>query len=254
MRILAVASNSFRESVRERVLYNLVFFAILMTLSGSLMSRLSVRQDDKIIKDLGLASVEVFGTLIAMFVGVALVNKEVERKSLHPLLAKPLERHEFILGKFLGLSATLLVNTGVMTAGLLTTLWFTSGVIAWRLIEAIFATYLGMLIVVALALLFSTITTSFAFASICTVCVVIAGRFSDVIRNMKEVMVDTPPLLIDLLYYSLPNFKNFDLKDRIVYGDPVSLSDLSWIALYALIYVSLSLAITIGAFRNKEFV
>jgi ABC-type transport system involved in multi-copper enzyme maturation permease subunit len=254
VRILAVAANSFRESVRERVLYNLVFFAILMILSGSLMSRLAVRQDEKIIKDLGLASVEVFGTLIAMFVGVALVNKEVERKSLYALLAKPLERHEFILGKFLGLSATLLVNTIVMTAGLLTTLWFTSGVVSWRLIEAIFATYLGMLVVVALALLFSTVTTSFAFASICTVCVVIAGRFSDVIRNMKEVLVDTPPLLIDVLYYALPNFKNFDLKNRVVYGDAVTPGDLSWIVLYAALYVSVSLAITIAAFRKKEFV
>ena len=113
-RLLAVAANTYRESVRERVLYNLVFFAIVMTLSGLLMGRLSIRQDDKIIKDIGLAATEVFGTLIAVFVGVTLVSKEIERRSLYPLLAKPLARHEFVLGKFAGLCLTLLVNTGAV--------------------------------------------------------------------------------------------------------------------------------------------
>jgi len=108
-RILAVAANTFRETVRERVLYNLVFFAILMTLAGLLVRQLSIRQDEKIIKDIGLASMELFGTLIAVFIGVGLVSKEIERRSLFPLLAKPLGRGEFFLGKFLGLAFTLLV-------------------------------------------------------------------------------------------------------------------------------------------------
>jgi ABC-type transport system involved in multi-copper enzyme maturation permease subunit len=109
-RLIAVAANTYRETVRERVLYNLVFFAILMTLSGLFLAELSVRQDDRIIKDIGLASMELFGTFIAIFVGVGLVSKEIERRSLYPLLAKPLTRTEFLLGKFCGLGLTLLVN------------------------------------------------------------------------------------------------------------------------------------------------
>src|SRR5215510_377528 len=97
-RIAAVAANTFRETVRERVLYNLVFFAILMTLSGLLLKQLSIRQDEKIIKDVGLAAMELFGMLIAVFIGVGLVSKEIERRSLHPLLAKPVSRAEFFLG------------------------------------------------------------------------------------------------------------------------------------------------------------
>ncbi|MET0427327.1 MAG: ABC transporter permease subunit, partial [Microvirga sp.] len=108
-RTVAVASNTFRETIRERVLYNLVFFAILMTLSGLLLGRLSIRQDERIIKDLGLAAMEVFGTVIAIFIGVGLVSKEIERRSLFPLLAKPLTRSEFLIGKFLGLASTLFV-------------------------------------------------------------------------------------------------------------------------------------------------
>ncbi len=123
-----MAANTFRETVRERVLYNLVFFAILMTLSGLLVGQLSIRQDEKIIKDIGLAAMELFGTLIAIFIGVGLVSKEIERRSLYPLLAKPLSRDEFFLGKFVGLGFTLLVNVAVMAAGLYLTLWATG----WR--------------------------------------------------------------------------------------------------------------------------
>ena len=118
-RIVAVAANTFRETVRERVLYNLVFFAILMTLAGLLLGPLSIRQDEKILKDVGLAAMDGFGTLIAVFIGTGLVSKEIERRSLYPLLAKPLSRGEFFLGKFAGLAFTLLVNVSVMLSGLL---------------------------------------------------------------------------------------------------------------------------------------
>lgn len=251
-RVLAVAANTYRESIRERVLYNLAFFAILMTLSGLLMGKLSVRQDEKVIKDVGLASVELFGTMIAVFVGVALVSKEVERRSLYPLLAKPLDRHEFVLGKFLGLAVTLLVNTALMTLGLLITLFATGHAPDLGLLKAVYAIYLGLLLAVALALLFSTIASTAAFAAVCTVCAVVAGRFSDVIHNMTEVIPDAPLLLINLVYYALPNFKNFDLKDRVVYGDPVTALDLLVLTGYALAYVGLTLSVTTLVFQRKE--
>ncbi|HEV8149160.1 MAG TPA: ABC transporter permease subunit, partial [Gemmatimonadales bacterium] len=129
---------TYRETVRERVLYNLVFFAILMTLSGLLLRQLSIRQDEKIIKDIGLASMELFGTLIAIFVGVGLVSKEIERRSLHPLLAKPLTRAEFLLGKFCGLGLTLLVNCSFMTLGLYATLLATGRAAEPHLLKAIY--------------------------------------------------------------------------------------------------------------------
>jgi len=251
-RVLAVAANTYRESIRERVLYNLAFFAILMTLSGLLMGKLSIRQDEKVIKDVGLASVELFGTMIAVFVGVALVSKEVERRSLYPLLAKPLDRHEFVLGKFLGLALTLLVNTALMTLGLLITLLATGHAPDLGLLKAVYAIYLGLLLAVALALLFSTIASTPAFAAVCTVCAVVAGRFSDVIHNMTEVIPDAPLLLINLVYYALPNFKNFDLKDRVVYGDPVTALDLLGLTGYALAYVGLTLSLTTLVFQRKE--
>jgi ABC-type transport system involved in multi-copper enzyme maturation permease subunit len=251
-RTLAVAFNTFRETVRERVLYNLIFFAMLMILSGLLLGELSIRQDDKIIKDIGLASIELFGTLIAIFIGVGLVSKEIERRSLYPLLAKPLTREEFFVGKFTGLAFTLLVNTTVMSIGLFATLWATGRHPPALLLEAIGPIYLGLLLVVALAMLFSTLTSS-TLAAVGTVGVVLAGRYSDVIWNMRQVAPGAPSWLVSLLYYAVPNFRNFDFKNSVAYGEAVPLATLSWITLYAAIFVGLVLGLGLVAFRARDF-
>ena len=250
-RVAAVAANTFRETVRERVLYNLVFFAIVMTASGFLVGELSIRQDEKIIKDVGLAAMDVFGTLIAIFTGVGLVSKEIERRSLLPLLAKPLGRGEFFLGKFFGLAFTLLVNLAVMTVGLFATLYLTRGSFEPLLLKAIYPIYLGLLLTVSLALLFSTLTSS-ALAAVCTVGVVVAGRYADVIGNMREVLPAVPGWVVQGLYYAIPNFRNFDLKDKVSYGDPVSLGVLGWITLYGLLYTGVTLGIGEALFRRRE--
>ena len=250
-RIAAVAFNTYRETVRERVLYNLVFFALLMTLSGLVLRELSIRQDQKIIKDIGLASMDLFGTLIAIFIGVGLVNKEIERRSLYPLLAKPLARGEFFVGKFLGLSFTLLVNILVMAAGLWLTQMATGAAPEAHLLKAIYPIYLGLMLVVALALLFSTLTSP-ALAAVCTVGVVLAGRFSDVIRNMREVAPGVPDWLPAGLYYLLPNFRLLDFKDRVVYGDPVAAQTLLWVTAYSVAYAAALVALGLSAFARRD--
>jgi Cu-processing system permease protein len=251
-RILAVGSNTFRETIRERVLYNLVFFAILMTLAGLLLGRLSLRQDEKIIKDFALAAMDVFGTLIAVFIGVGLVSKEIERRSLFPLLAKPVSRDEFLIGKAAGLAFTLLVNVLFMAVGLYLTLVFTGRAFDPSLLKAVYAIYLGLLLALALALFFSTITSS-TVASVCTFSVVVAGRFSDVIRNMRDVAGGVPSVLTDTLYYLLPNFRNFDFKNAVVYGLPVPWDLLAQVTLYAVVYTTVVLLGALAVFRSKDF-
>ncbi len=252
-RLLAVAANTFRETVRERVLYNLVFFAVVMTLSGLLLRQLSIRQDEKIIKDIGLAAMDLFGTLIAVFIGVGLVSKEIERRSLYPLLAKPLSRDELFLGKFAGLAFTLFVNLAVMTAGLYLTLVLTGSAAPARLLTAVYTLFLSLLLVVAIAMLFSTVSSSAALASVFTVGVVVAGRFTDVVRNMREVAPGVPPWLVDALYAVVPNFRNFDFKDKVAYGDPVSADVLAWVTAYGLAYVGVVLVLGLASFRSRDF-
>ncbi len=250
-RIAAVAANTFRESVRERVFSNLLVFALLMTLSGLLLARLSIRQHEKIIRDVGLASIDVFGLMIALFLGVQLVNKEIERRSLFPLLAKPLSRGEFFLGKFAGLGLTLGANVGAMTAGLLLTLWASGARPDLGLLRAIYPLYLGHLLVVGLALFFSTLAGP-TIAAVGSLCLVVAGRLSDVIRNAGSVLPGAPSWLIDAVYYLLPNFRNFDFKDRVAYGDAVSLATLAWVTLYAVVYLGTVLSAGLLAFRRRE--
>jgi ABC-type transport system involved in multi-copper enzyme maturation permease subunit len=251
-RLLAVAANTFRETVRERVLYNLLFFAILMTLAGLLVGQLSIRQNEKILKDIGLASMDLFGTLIAVFIGTGLVSKEIERRSLYPLLAKPLGRGEFFLGKFAGLAFTLLVNVGVMAAGLALTLLATGLRPEPALMGAVYPIFLGLLLVVAFAMLFSTQTSS-ALAAVFTVGVVIAGRFADVVRNMREVAPGVPPWVSEAVYAILPNFRNFDFKDRVAYGEAVPAGVLAWVTAYGAVWIAVVLILGLLSFRSRDF-
>src|SRR4026209_46171 len=126
--VRVVAVNVFRESVRDRVPYNLVLFAVLLIASSYLLAQLTAGQDVKIIKDLGLAAIAIFGLFIATFIGIGLVSKEVERRSIYSLLSKPIRRQEFILGKYLGLVLTLAVNVAAMTAAYYSVLGF----MAWK--------------------------------------------------------------------------------------------------------------------------
>jgi ABC-type transport system involved in multi-copper enzyme maturation permease subunit len=251
-RISAVASNTFRESIRERVLYNLVLFAVLMTLSGLLLGKLSIYQDEKIIKDIGLASMEIFGTLIATFLGVGLVSKEIERRSLYPLLARPIKRSEFLLGKFFGLSLTIVVNAAAMAAGLYATLAATQRALDPRLLAAMYLIVLGLVLSVSLTLLLSATTSSTVTAAICALALLASGRYSDVIRGMRQIAPDVPRWLTEGLYFALPNFGNFDIKDAMVYGDPVPWAFMGWATLYAIGYCGVVLSIAVRIFARRE--
>ncbi len=251
-RTLAVAANTFRESVRERVLYNLVFFALVMIFSGFVLRDISVLQDEKILKDLALAAIDLFGNAMAIFLGVGLVSKEIERRSLYPLLAKPLSRDEFLAGKFLGLAFTLLVNVTVMFAGLATTLAATGKRPDPALAGAVYPIYLGLLLVVAFAMLFSTQTSS-ALAAVFTVGIVIAGRFADVVRNMREVAPGVPRWLSEAVYAILPNFRNFDFKDQVAYGEAVPAGVLAWVTAYGVVWIAIVLILGLLSFRSRDF-
>lgn len=251
-RVLAVAANTFRESVRERVLYNLVFFALAMTFSGLILRDIAIMQDEKILKDLALAAIDLFGNAMAIFLGVGLVSKEIERRSLYPLLAKPLSRDEFLVGKYLGLAFTLLVNVAVMTAALYLTLALNHRPLDLHLLKGVLALYLGFLLLVAVALLLSTMT-SVPLAAVGSLGLLLAGRFSDIVLNMREVAPQTPTWFINAVYYGLPNFKNFDIKNHVVYGDPVPWSTMGAIALYAAVYSAVVLGAALTSLRHRDF-
>src|SRR5690242_1306191 len=177
--ITAIAVNVFRESVRDKVLYNLVAFAILLIGASYVLGQLTAGQDVKIIKDLGLSATSIFGLFIAVFIGIGLVSKEVERRSVYSLLPKPIHRYQLVLGKYAGLALTLAVNVAVMTFAFYAVLMYTSWGIdpavqrAWdapamdpALLKAIGLILIELLIVTAIALFFSTFSTPILSAAL----------------------------------------------------------------------------------------
>jgi ABC-type transport system involved in multi-copper enzyme maturation permease subunit len=261
-----VAVAVFRESVRDRVFYNLVLFALLLVGASILIGQLTAGQDVKIIKDLGLAATSLFGVFIAIFVGTSLVSKEVDRRSIYPLLAKPIRRAEFILGKYAGLLLTLLVNTIVMTIALYTVLFFLSRGVpanlqaAWdapaldpALLKAIALIYVDVAVVTAVALFFSSYSSPMLSATF-TLGVYVAGQFSADLKHFNEI-VNAPAagLVARAAYYLLPDFSKFDVKMPVVHGLPVTGVYMASAALYALVYVAALLFGAATIFSRRDF-
>ena len=261
-----VAYAVFRESVRDRVPYSIVVFAILMMAASYLISQLTAGQDMKIIKDLGLASLSVFGLLISVFIGVGLVSKEVERRSVYALLTKPVSRVTFIAGKYLGLVMTLAANLSVMTIAFYVVLFFAeraapAGLRAsWpapaldpRLLIAIALTFGQLMIVTAVALFFSTFSSPL-WATLLTLGLWVAGNFNADLRQF-ETVVDSAAVawLARAVYYLIPNLAPFDVKAEIVYGMPVAASHVMYTLAYAAVYIGAVLSGAAAIFMRRDF-
>lgn len=247
-----VALNTFRETVRDKVLYNLLLFALLMISSSYVLGKISVYQEIKIIKDLGLASISIFGMVIAIFIGIGLVSKEIDKRTLYSLLSKPVSRAQFLAGKYCGLCLTLLVNVLIMTIGLYGVLFAMREPFEPALMTAIFLIYMKLCVLVAVAILFSTFTTSI-LAGLFTGFVYVAGYFSSDLKNFDTIVESgVLPALTTVLYYVLPNFRNFDVKAPVVAGHAVPMSQVGWATLYALLYVSLVLVVSIWVFQKRN--
>ena len=261
-----VAVAVFRESVRDRVFYNLVLFAVLLVAASILMGQLTAGQDIKIIKDLGLAATSLFGLFIAIFVGISLVSKEVDRRSVYPLLAKPIRRSEFIVGKYAGLLLTLFVNIAVMTIALYTVLFFLSRGVpkpiqgAWdapaldpALLKAIALIYMGLAVVTAVAVLFSTYSSPL-LSAVFTLGVYLVGQFNADLKHF-DVIVDSPAAvaMARACYYVLPDFARFDVKLAVVHGIPVTGSYVLATAAYAAAYIAALVFGAIVIFSKRDF-
>ena len=264
--IPSVAVSVFRESVRDKVLYNLVFFAVLLIGASLLLSQLTAGQDVKIIKDLGLAATSVIGLFIAVFIGIGLVWKEVERRSIYSLLAKPIRRRDFILGKYLGLVFTLAVNLAVMALALYAVLaymaWTTLPELArtWEapatdpaLLVAIGLILLQLALVTAIALFFSTFSSPLLSAAL-TFGLYVIGHFNADLKNFEQV-VESPVVawLARALYYLLPNLAPFDVNAQVVHGQAIAPGYVLLTAAYALVYIAILLVAASWIFGRKDF-
>jgi ABC-type transport system involved in multi-copper enzyme maturation permease subunit len=261
-RILAIAGNTYRETIRDKILYNLILFALIMILSSLALSQLTIGNETKVILDLGLTSISIFGVLIAIFIGIGLVYKELEKRTVYALLAKPVHRYELILGKYLGLLFTLFVNLAIMTVGLELALLY-AGQTGWgpslRIFPAVFLVFLSLALATALAILFSTFSTP-ALSALFTFFLWVIGHFGGDLMSFGALAKSVPVNWIcRILYYAIPNFSNFKMIDsRSILQSADGFLPIDCVAilnatLYCVLYTALVLSLSIAIFMRRDF-
>lgn len=255
-RIWAIARNAFREAVRDRVLYNLVLFVLLLTAAAIFIGELSGGQERKIIVDLGLSAMLLFGVFIAIFVGVGLVYKEIERRTVYAIFAKPVGRGEFLIGKYLGLCLTLLVNVLIMGAGVSLALIYVSrgwDPLALKIWPAVLLIYVELMIVTGVALLFSSFSSP-ALSALLTFFIFIIGHFS---ADLKSLSLSMPGVmarwLFTGLYYLLPNLANLSFITPAAHGHVPQPAHLIATVTYSFLYIVIILASATLIFGRRNF-
>ncbi|HZS45816.1 MAG TPA: ABC transporter permease subunit [Blastocatellia bacterium] len=256
MKLAAIATNTFRETVRDKVLYNLVLFAVLLVGASLLIGQLSISQDQKIIMDMGLSSMLLFGTLIAIFIGIGLVYKELDKRTVYSLLTKPINRYEFILGKYCGLGLTLLVNSIVMAVSIaLALLYLQRGFdrLQWALVPTAYLIFLELAVITAIALLFSSFSSP-ALSATLTFMVFLVGNFSGDFRTYAAASNSAvTKSVLYVLYYLLPNLSNFNFITVAAHGQVVPLKLVISSTIYAIIYCAVLLCAAIMIFERRDF-
>lgn len=255
-RILAIALNTFREAVRDRVLYNLVIFVLLLTAGAIFVGELSAGEEAKVIIDLGLSACLLFGAFISIFVGVSLVYKEIERRTVYAIFSKPVGRGEFLVGKYFGLCLTLLVNVLVMGVGVsLALLYVRRGFdpLIFRIWPALLLIYVELMILTVVALLFSSFSSP-ALSALLTFFVFIIGHFSADLKTLAASMGNAGArVLFGAIYYLLPNFANYSYITEAGHGLMPDARASVGALLYAVFYIAALLAAATLIFNRRNF-
>jgi Cu-processing system permease protein len=265
-RIGLVAVHVFKESVRDRVLYSILAFAIVLVGASILIGEITAGQDLKILKDLGLATIEIAGLVMTVFIGVGLVAREIDRRSVHSLLAKPLPRWEFIVGKYAGLLATIVINVALMTF----VLYLVLAWMGWRAPEEIrrsweapavdpailFAVMLilaELALLTAIAVFFSTFSSSGLVSVVLTAGVWVAGLASPDLRAFGQSSESSLGVIVSSIGWMLPAFSVFDVKSAVVHGQVLPLTLIGLRVLYAAVYSSVIVGAAVLVFSRREF-
>lgn len=253
-RIGHIAFNTFREAVRDRVLYNLVVFALLLVGSAILFGQISVGIERIVLVNLGLTAISIFGIVIAIFIGIGLVSKEMDKRTLYTVLARPVRRWEFILGKFFGLVGTLAVNTFFMAVGFFAALLYVAHRFqrsdGWVL-AAIYFIVLEFVVITALALLFSSFSTPL-LSAVLALALFVIGTFGDDLRALASTMNGVSRWFVAVAAYILPNFASLNVISRVAHAQPLSASLVAYNTAYAVLYSAAVIAGAVLVFERRN--
>jgi ABC-type transport system involved in multi-copper enzyme maturation permease subunit len=259
-RIWAIARNTFREAVRNKILYSLLFFAVLIILSAVAVGRLSLHEEVRMTRDIGLWGIDIFGVIIAVFVGVNLLYKELDLKTVYTILPKPIHRWQFVLGKWLGMLLTLAVQVGVMALVLAGTLAVQGAPFDLPLAKATWLLYLNVMVVTSVAVLFSAFSSPF-LSGFFALGIFILGRSVPEIQTLGERLGGGARALFAAVTTALPNLHLFYPSGTIIGAENVSVHSsfvgagyLGWTTAYGVGYSLAVLLLAMLIFRKRDFV
>jgi ABC-type transport system involved in multi-copper enzyme maturation permease subunit len=253
-RIAAIAANTFREAIRDRVLYNLIVFVLILVAAAVLFGQISIGINRLVVISLSLSSISVFGVLIAIFIGIGLVSKEIEKKTLYTVLARPVRRWEFILGKFAGLVETLVVNTFLMTGAFYLALLYVSHHFTRSDLNPLVAIYLivlELIVMTALALLFSSFSTP-VLSAVLAFAVFVIGTYSEDLRGFAAMSHGLTKALATGAAYLIPNLGSLNVISIVAHDQPVSGSLIIADTVYAALYATAVLAASMLIFERRN--
>lgn len=252
-RIWVLAQNTYREAVRDKLLYNLLLFAALMIVSSIVLAKLHLGYDERIYRDVGLSVIAMFGALIAIFVGINLVYREISQKTVYAMLAKPVRRWEFMLGKYLGLVTLLALEVAIMSSFFLCVLLYKGSPWEWSMVWAILFIFFELCLITAVAIFFSSFTTPY-LAAMFTVALWIIGHLLADVRDfgLQRGSEGIRPLT-EALYWSLPNLDRLDIKALAADGKPIETARIVGATLYATLYSAALLMGGMLLFQRRDF-
>jgi ABC-type transport system involved in multi-copper enzyme maturation permease subunit len=250
--IVLIAYNTFKETVRNKVLYTILFFAGIIIVLSISFGEWSVFARVQVMKDFGLATMSLSGLLLAVFIGVAMLGKEITTKTVYMMASKPISRWSIVIGKYTGLCLTLLINLLLMSLFFFGTIYFIGGAIDLRLSYALLLTMVEMAVIVAVALFFSTVSSP-TLSALFTLGFYISGHFNDLVGidklNNSHALLK---YLLKILYYVIPNLEHFNIRTPIVYDLPLSGGYIIDAVIYGTLYVALLLLLSCLSFSQKD--
>lgn len=254
MKIKAIALNTFKEAIRDRILYLLLFFAAVSIVFSRILALLTVGDRVKIIKDVGLASLSIFGALMAILIGTGLVYKEIDKKTIYTILSKPLHRYQFLLGKFFGLALTLFVMLLLMSFIFLALLFFHTFRVEWGMLIAILFIFMELCLITSVALLFSCFSTPI-LSSLFSLSFYLIGHTAWGLETLiKKIPSGIGKTLTLAFYHLLPDLENFNFKTEIVHSLPIPPSTFLYSTIYGVFYTLFILTLALLVFRKRDFI
>jgi ABC-type transport system involved in multi-copper enzyme maturation permease subunit len=259
--VLAVLLNTFRETIRDKILYGMAFFALVLILITMVLGEWSLDEQVRVTTDLGLAGISLFSILLAIVLGVSLMHKEIDRKTLYPVLSKPVSRWQFLLGKYLGMCLTLAVQLAALSVVFFVVLLIQGGTPIWPLFAALILIYLEVMVVTAVAMLFASFSTPFV-SGVLTLGTFLVGRNLDTLELfLRSREVEVLPGLLRLATVVFPNLYLFYPSGRAienqwvsVHGIFVSGGYLLSTGGYAAAYIGVCLAAAVVLFARRDLV